>query len=502
MKKLTLLLLLIITFYLYADWNEIEKILASDGDGGDRFGYSVSVSGEYTVIGAYCDDENGSLSGSAYIFQRNGSNWTEQVKLTAFDGANSDKFGWSVSISGDYAVIGAYQDDDNGSDSGSAYIFQRNGSNWTEQAKLTASDGAGNDKFGYSVSISGDYVVIGAYQDDDNGSAYIFHRNDSIWTELAKLTASDGDVDDYFGRSVSIFGDCAVIGASHDDDNGFNSGSAYIFQRNGNIWAEQAKLTASDGAECEYFSRSVSISGDYAVFGADEDYNREGYYGSAYIFQRNGSNWIEQVKLTASDGIDDHYFGWSVSISGDCVVIGAFGDDDNGFGSGSAYIFQGNGSNWAEQAKLTASDGAGNDRFGYSVSISGDYAVFGAYQDDDNGTCSGSAYIFHKDGLATNELLVNDNINTYLTGNFPNPFNPTTAISFSIQENSLIDLSIFNIKGQKIKTLSHNEFTKGSHSIIWNGDDDFGNSVSSGVYLYKLLVNDKTEAMKKCLLLK
>jgi len=451
MKKLTLLLLLIITFCLYADWNEIEKILASDGDGGDRFGYSVSVSGEYTVIGAYCDDENGSLSGSAYIFQRNGSNWTEQAKLTASDGADGDYFGWSVSISGDYAVIGASHDDDNGSDSGSAYIF---------------------------------------------------HRNDSNWTEQAKLTASDGAVDDYFGWSVSISGDYAVIGASHDDDNGFNSGSAYIFQRNGNIWTEQAKLTASDGAECEYFSRSVSISGDYAVFGADEDYNKEGYYGSAYIFQRTGSNWIEQVKLTASDGIDDHYFGRSVSISGDCVVIGAFGDDDNGFGSGSAYIFQGNGSNWAEQAKLTASDGAGNDRFGYSVSISGDYAVFGAYQDDDNGTCSGSAYIFHKDGLATNELLVNDNINTYLTGNFPNPFNPTTTIEFSIQNDSKIEIVIFNIKGQKVISLVNESFERGNQSVIWNGDDESGEPVSSGVYLYKLNVNGKTEAVKKCLLLK
>ncbi|NQT64589.1 MAG: T9SS type A sorting domain-containing protein [FCB group bacterium] len=451
MKKLTLLLLLIITFCLYADWNEIEKILASDGDGGDRFGYSVSVSGEYTVIGAYCDDENGSLSGSAYIFQRNGSNWTEQAKLTASDGADGDYFGRSVSISGDCVVIGASHDDDNGFGSGSAYIFQGNGSNWTEQAKLTASDGA---------------------------------------------------VDDYFGWSVSISGDYAVIGASHDDDNGFNSGSAYIFQRNGNIWTEQAKLTASDGAECEYFSRSVSISGDYAVFGADEDYNKEGYYGSAYIFQRTGSNWIEQVKLTASDGIDDHYFGRSVSISGDCVVIGAFGDDDNGFGSGSAYIFQGNGSNWAEQAKLTASDGAGNDRFGYSVSISGDYAVFGAYQDDDNGTCSGSAYIFHKDGLATNELLVNDNINTYLTGNFPNPFNPTTTIEFSIQNDSKIEIVIFNIKGQKVISLVNESFERGNQSVIWNGDDESGEPVSSGVYLYKLNVNGKTEAVKKCLLLK
>ena len=224
-------------------------------------------------------------------------------------------------------------------------------------------------------------------------------------------------------------------------------------------WNEIEKILASDGDGGDRFGYSVSISGDYAVIGAYQDDDNGSDSGSTYIFQRNGSNWTEQAKLTASDGADGDYFGWSVSISGDYAVIGAYQDDDNGSDSGSTYIFQRNGSNWIEQALLTASDGAGNDRFGYSVSISGDYAVCGAYQDDDNGTCSGSAYIFHKDGLATNEILVNDNITTYLTGNFPNPFNPTTTIKFSIQNDSYINFKIYNIKGQKIKTLINENLT-------------------------------------------
>ncbi len=155
-------------------------MLASDGDAGDRFGYSVSISGDYAIVGAYLDNDNGSFSGSAYIFHRDGTSWSQQAKLTASDGVTNDVFGFSVSVNGDYAIVGAFIDDDNGSNSGSAYIFKRDGTNWHEQFKLTASDAAASDHFGTSVSISGDYAIVGANWDDDNGtnsgSAYIFGK--------------------------------------------------------------------------------------------------------------------------------------------------------------------------------------------------------------------------------------------------------------------------------------------------------------------------------------
>ena len=156
-----------------------------------------------------------------------------EVKITASDGAADDWFGGSVAISGDYAVVGAYDDDDAGHDSGSAYIFKRDGTAWTEQAKITASDGATTDRFGGSVAISGDYAVVGAYGDYDadsySGSAYIFKRDGTAWTQEAKITANDGAAYDYFGLSVAISGDCAVVGANGDDDAGLYSGSAYIY---------------------------------------------------------------------------------------------------------------------------------------------------------------------------------------------------------------------------------------------------------------------------------
>jgi hypothetical protein len=395
---------------------ELQKLTASDGASDDRFGWSVSLSsdGSTALIGSPFDDDKGSSSGSVYVFTRNGSTWTEQAKLVASDGAGGDNFGWSVSLSSDgsTALIGAYLDDDpvKGTNSGSAYVFTRNGSTWTEQAKLTASDGAAYDNFGYSVSLSSDgsTVLIGSRYDDDkgtnSGSAYIFTRNGSVWTQQAKLVASDGAGGDYFGTSVSLSSDgsTALIGAYLDDDKGSDSGSAYVFTRNGSTWTQQAKLVASDGAGGDNFGRAVSLSsdGNTALIGAygDDDPVKGTNSGSAYIFTRNGSTWTERAKLVASDGAGGDYFGWSVTLSsdGNTALIGAYGDDDKGTNSGSAYVFTRSGTTWTEQAKLVASDGAGGDWFGWSVSLSsdGNTALIGAHWDDDRGTDSGAAYIF------------------------------------------------------------------------------------------------------------
>jgi len=408
-------------------WLQQQKLTAgADAGPSDYFGYSASISsdGSTAIVGAYLDDDNGqSNSGSAYIFVRSGSSWTQQAKLTAgADAGANDYFGYSASISSDgsTAIVGAYLDDDNGqSSSGSAYIFVRSGSSWTQQAKLTAGTDAGyGDQFGEKVSISGDgnTAIVGAVFDDDNGqsgsgSAYIFVRSGSSWTQQAKLTAgTDAARNDYFGQSVSISwnGNTAIVGADYDDDNGqYDSGSAYIFVRSGSSWTQQAKLTAgADAGAYDYFGQSVSISwdGSTAIVGAyyDDD-NGQSNSGSAYIFVRSGSSWTQQAKLTAgADAGSSDFFGWSVSISGDgsTAIVGAYKDDDNGQSdSGSAYIFVRSGSSWRQKNKLTANGDAGaNDWFGRSVSISSDgsTAIVGAYKDDDNGQSdSGSAYIFN-----------------------------------------------------------------------------------------------------------
>jgi hypothetical protein len=373
---LVLILILCVFALPVSALNEQQKLTASDGVAEDRFGVSVCISGNTALIGAPWD-ENG--TGSAYVFRYNGSTWAEEQKLTANDGAAGDYFGYSVSISDNTALIGR---ECSGNRTGSAYVFRYDGSTWEEEQKLTASDSAAMDYFGYSVSISDNTALIGAEcSENHTGSAYVFRYDGYTWVEEQKLTASDRATWQHFGNSVSISDNTALIGAPLVE--GY-TGSAYIFRYDGSTWVEEQKLIASDGATWDEFGNSVSISGNTALIAADCSGNRT---GSAYVFRYDGSTWAEEQKLTASDGVAMDYFGGSISISDNTALIGAPWDEN---GTGSAYVFRYDGSTWVEEQKLTASDGAPGDKFG-SVSISDNAALIGAPWDK-NGT--GSAYIF------------------------------------------------------------------------------------------------------------
>jgi hypothetical protein len=356
------------------------KLTASDAGKDDNFGDSVAISGDTVVVGAPDNEDAGDDSGAAYIFSRNkggADNWGEVRKLTASDATAHDLFGHSVSISGDTVVVGAIGDDDGGNGSGAAYIFSRNkggADNWGEVRKLTASDPAGFLLFGDSVAISGDTVLVGVGGQAffyGTGSAYIFSRNKGgadKWGEV-RILHSDPAGDDYFGCSVAISGDTAVVGAKRDDDRGSDAGAAYIFSRNrgeADNWGQVRKLTASDA---ENFGDSVAISGDTVLVGADYSDDGGSGAGAAYIFSRKKGgvdNWGQVRKLTASDPADFLFFGDSVAISDDTAVVG----DD----AGAAYIFsrnKGGIDNWGEWRKLTASDaGISTNGFGQSVAVS------------------------------------------------------------------------------------------------------------------------------------
>jgi len=375
-------------------WLQKAKLTATDGQVNDHFGISVSISGDYAIMGAANDNDKGVDSGAAYIFRWDGTGWIQQQKLTAADANDGHWFGNSVSISGDYAIVGARHGDGNFNNSGAAYIFRRNGTNWVQQAKLIASDGVLGDCFGI-VSISGGYAVVGAFCDDNRGSAYIFKRDGTNWSQQQKLTAADGEPGDGFGKSVSISGDKIIVGAHGDDDGGAESGSAYIYRLlYGTRWVRQQKITAADSVLGDSFGISVSICSDKIIVGAYWDDDLGTNSGSAYIFRWDDTGWVQQAKLLAIDGAESDHFGFSVSISGDLAIVGAWGDNDKGNDSGSAYIFRWDGTNWVQQQKLTALDGAAKDWFGRSVFINGDKTIVGAIFDDDKGKNSGSAYIF------------------------------------------------------------------------------------------------------------
>jgi len=386
---------------MVGDWTETQKLLASDGVAGAGFGCTASIEGDTALIGAVGDDDNGANSGSVYVYIRTGTTWIQQAKLLPSDGAPEEQFGEDVDIEGDVALIGAWFDDDNGVHSGSAYVFIRTGTTWTQQAKLLPSDGVTDAQFGINVALSGDTALIGANRDDDNGirsgAAYVFTRTGTTWTQQAKLIASDGAPEERFGIDVALDGDTALIG-SESDDNGNYSGSVYVFTRTGTTWTEQQKIYPSDGAEADWFGFAISLDGDTALFAASLDDDNGTDSGSAYVYTRSGTTWTQQQKLLTLDGAaGDHFSEQAVSLDGDTALIGAYMDDDGGSQSGSAYIFTRSGTTWTQQQKLIASDGAAGDHFSYwAVSLDGDTAFIGAWSDDDMGINSGSAYVFTK----------------------------------------------------------------------------------------------------------
>ena len=361
------------------------KLLASDGAVDDSFGISCALSDTTAIVGAYEGDGNVPDSGAAYLFDA--TTGAELAKLTASDGEFNDYFGQSVAISGDKVIVGASFNDDSGFSSGSAYLFDS--TTGAQLAKLIASDGAGGDWFGWSVDISGDTAIIGAPHDDNIfpncGSAYLFDT--TTGAQIAKLSASDREPEDQFGISVAISGNIAIIGAFGDDDLGNSAGSAYLFDIT--TGAELAKLTASDGAAGDAFGQEVDVSGTTAIVGAYPDDDNGTDSGSAYLFDT--STGAQIAKLTASDGASSDRFGFSVAISGTTAIVGAYRDGDNGPQSGSVYLYDT--TTGAELGKITASDGVSGDNFGSAVDFLGGTALVGAVNDDDNGNASGSAYL-------------------------------------------------------------------------------------------------------------
>ncbi len=312
-------------------WAECQVELgASDGALYDNMGRSIAISADNILLGAPFDDNPSANAGSAYVFQRNGSNWTEAQKLLASDGGTDDRFGYAVGIAGDLAIIGAAGDDDKGTNSGSAYIFRKVGSSWVEEQKLLASDGTTLDYFGAAVAISGQSVIIGAYNDGNMGSmpghgaAYIYRFNGTSWIEERKLTASDMTMGDMFGFAVALSGDVALVGAYQDQDNGILSGSAYIFRRNGSNWVQMPKILPSNGAAYSAFGSAVALKDNLAAIGAyQQDDARGSNFGSVYAFRFNGSIWAQEAELVGADSLTNEKFGFSVSVGNDVVVIGA-----------------------------------------------------------------------------------------------------------------------------------------------------------------------------------
>lgn len=406
---------------------EVSQLVASDGEISDNFGGPVVVDGDIALIGAIGDDDLGDGSGAVYVFTRDsGGVWTQQQKLTASDAIADYGFGIDIALDGDTAVIGKESFDFFYPTEGAAYVFTRDSSGvWTEKQKLTAFDGYAGDLFGQSVAISGNTIIVGADGDDDlgtySGSAYVF-TSDSAgdWNVQQKLTASDGEFADWFGDSVDIDGDTAVITATGYDYNGSiaDSGAAYVFTRDSaGIWSEQQKLLPSDPATYSGYSNAISISGDNVAIGAFTDDTLDDNTGAVYLFNLdNNGKWNQHQKLYASDALNSDYFGTRIDLVGNNLAIGADGVDDNGEYSGAAYLFVSDSSGtWNEQVKMLASDGSAGDQL-KNVSLAGDQVLVGATSHNtSSGVNAGSVYVYDvvpssdpDISPSTNSVLFND----------------------------------------------------------------------------------------------
>ena len=459
---------------------------ASNTDSFDRFGRSVAVSGNTVVVGSLVEsssstgvngdesDNSATGAGAAYVFVHDSNGWKQQAYLKASNTEANDHFGLGVGISGDTIVVGAWAEDSDSTgingdetnnlakDSGAAYVFVRQGSSWVQEAYLKASNAEAGDFFGSTVSICGDTIVVGALGEDSNaigvngnassnlaesaGAAYVFVRENGVWSQQAYLKASRPDTFDVFGRSVAVSEDTIVVGADWEDgsstgvngnvnDNGsLNSGAAYVFARVGSTWSLDAYLKASNTGAGDCFGREVSVFADTVVVAApDEDSDSVGVNGdgsndaapdsgAAYLFERRGSNWMQQAYLKAFNSETRDGFGSAVSGSADTVVVGAQYEDSDATGvngnqsnnlapsSGAVYSFDRIGGSWTNGAYLKPSNSSVGGQFGFafgrSVALADGVIAVGAQSEDGdsigvNGTpsgtpapSSGAAYLF------------------------------------------------------------------------------------------------------------
>ena len=531
------------------EWNQAARLQSSDTQSGDDFGESVAISGNLAIVGADNEDTGGSNAGAAYIFERDASGaWSETAKIQASDKQSLDLFGFSVDIDGNRAIIGSILEDDGGASAGAAYIFERdaNGS-WSETAKILASDREVNDQFGRSVALQGGRAVVGAIFEDTGGAnagaAYVFEQNaNGVWNETAKIQASDKQAQDRFGGSVALSGDRVVVGANEAD-------AAYIFERNsdGSGWSEVAKFEASNKQSGDEFGHAVAVSGNFALVGAYREDTGGDDAGSGYFFSlpgpilqadadiegliddpvtpldaleplqeaqdalneaeiaeeagdieemlnalRDAANALEEAReeMDCTDAIASSLANMARDIATakkaealDCdpTPSGKMADD-------------------MEDGDNDLADGDEEYADGYFGDAIKDYRK--AWEDYCSALerCEGGT----KAALGDLESALEGALPAEfaLHQNYPNPFNPSTTIQFDLAEKGHVELNIYNSAGQLVRALASGDFAPGAHKVVWDAKDDSGSRVASGVYLYTIKVGQQFSAQKKLLLMK
>jgi hypothetical protein len=465
------------------------KLLASDGISGDEFGKSVGLSAGILAVGAPFDEDYGHHSGAAYLFDV--ATDAQLFKLLPDDGAADDYFGYSLAIDDGIVVVGARKDDAPYTDSGSAYIFDA--TTGVQLHKLVPTDISTNKEFGFYVAIDNGIVAITGAGDGANGAyagaVYLFDAETG--NQLFKILPDDGSASDGLGISIAMQNGLLLVGSYHDDDNGSNSGSAYLFDT---ATGEQlAKLLPEDGTADDEFGISVAIENNTLVVGARYEYYN---FGAVYIF--DATTYAQTLKIKPNELHQNTKFGGGVAISNNVVAVSEQHSDWNNDNAGSVFLFDA--TTGDQLNRLQPSDSITNHYFGYSIAMDNGVLVCGAIGDEDNGFASGAVYGFEVGGEVPT-AVPQITYGMELLPNFPNPFNPSTSIRYRVDFDGQLELAVYSARGELVRTLvSEFQVAGGVRTVMWDGKDEYGLTQSSGVYYARLVSNEKATLRKMVLL--
>ena len=482
---------------------------------------SCDINGEFVIVGGPL--LNKPRDDNAVIFKYDGKKWEKQVELFPKVGDPPETFGWSVSISGTTAIIGQPFDS-------SVSIFTQGANNWKSRVKLSGEDTKAADAFGKAVYIDRNTAVVGAPKDDDagsnSGSAYIFVYDEGLWRQQAKLVARDLAKRDAFGEAVVLRGGTVVVGAPEHAHSGKESaGAAYVFVREGERWVQQAKLTADDPGQGDGFGTSVAMGGNTIFIGApfhDDGGKKEA--GAAYVFVPNGATWKQHAKLSAKDAGKGHNFGSGVAVDGNIAIVGAGGANEVAPRSGAAYGFARVDGVWEARKKVVPDEGGKFFRFGLAVAMSANTVIVSSHSveiiDRAENKPHGDgavAYVYNSEthfgtppfavepfGLRV--ITLGKVKRTALLQNFPNPFNPETWLPYHLASEAHVTFRIYNVQGQLTRELDLGiqkaaDYLSRETAAYWDGRDQVGETVSSGVYFYTLRAGP-FQATRRMLILK
>ena len=506
---------------------DAEGVVVPRPPGGDtNWGHSVDIWGT-TLIAGYTSYVGN--NGGVFILEQKGKKWDLIVQFKTPGGNTRDQYGHAVALEGDYAVVSAYEDGGKkpvaggplGEGPGRVYVYERV-KGWTEMASFKPADIQNNDRFGYSVDISGTTLVAGTpFHDEEKGAVYVYTLDNKQWKQTAKLVADDAGVKNRFGWDCAISENTIVVGAPLAAAPARLSGAAYIFKRRGDAWAQVAKITPEDGDGGDSFGVSVDVSKSRVIIGANKDENeaKKRGSGSAYIFRGVGDVYTQEAKLTADELQEGAGFGLTVALDVNRALVGAPSTDTKrGDDSGAAYAFLNTDAGWVLQARIIPEKGqpegqglTSGDNMGSAVAIDGKFgrnfnlAAVGVQWDaQDGGADAGSVYIFDtEDDEGLNIPLsveprgdfaltmFGDIKRTALLQNFPNPFNPETWIPYTLADDSDVNVRIYDVEGKLVRKLDIGYQRAGSYlnrekAVYWDGRDQLGESVSSGIYFYTL----------------